>query len=442
MKASRSRGRGRVLFAGVLALLAAMALAIGCGDDDDGGGDEGGGPIEFAYIAPFVGEASYVGPIQEAGCLAGQVSVNDAGGVLGRDVRCEMVEQGATQNTLVTATNELIASKPDLPVISGLGLASPVEEQLRNANSVILAADGDPRWDSDTWDKFWRIPPSDGVRARSMARWAIDNGIERAAMVFTNDPGAQGVAETLGEYFEELGGTITYDEPLAPTQPSYRAEAAAVVDSNPQAVFTETDFQTAATFWTNVRQQGGDVPPIISDSVAQIGGYVEAVTQALGDDLDLTLVLPGSGEENSAAFKEFTAGLNAPITTDRVEDPAQYETQAYTVAAYDQLIMAALAMQAADSTEPDEFNPEITEITGDPEEGGRTVVETFAQGKKALDAGEEIVYVGAGGPIEFNEAQSHIGAYEVLELNNETGEFEQTEVIPRSVILELVEAGQ
>ena len=51
--------------------------------------------------------------------------------------------------------------------------------------------------------------------------------------------------------------------------------------------------------------------------------------------------------------------------------------------------------------------------SSDPEPGpGKTVVYTFAAGKAALQAGKQIQYAGAGGPIVFNRWHNSTGAFE------------------------------
>jgi branched-chain amino acid transport system substrate-binding protein len=77
---------------------------------------------------------------------------------------------------------------------------------------------------------------------------------------------------------------------------------------------------------------------------------------------------------------------------------------------YDGVNVMALAMIAAKSTNPADFDSDITKVT---EPGpGKTVVNTFAAGKAALHAGKQIQYVGAGGPIVFNRWHDSTGAFE------------------------------
>jgi hypothetical protein len=93
-----------------------------------------------------------------------------------------------------------------------------------------------------------------------------------------------------------------------------------------------------------------------------------------------------------------------------VPKPGQWSTDPYSMTYYDGVNVMALAMVAAKSTSPKVFNASIMKIT---EPGpGKTVVTTFAAGKAALQAGKQIQYVGAGGPIVFNHWRNSTGAFE------------------------------
>ncbi len=83
---------------------------------------------------------------------------------------------------------------------------------------------------------------------------------------------------------------------------------------------------------------------------------------------------------------------------------------------YDAVNVMALAMLAANSTSPAVFDKDVMTVT---EPGsGKTVVTSFAAGKAALAAGKHIQYVGAGGPIVFNQWHNSTGAFEAAKYVN------------------------
>ncbi|MDT4998271.1 MAG: hypothetical protein QOK12_376, partial [Mycobacterium sp.] len=72
--------------------------------------------------------------------------------------------------------------------------------------------------------------------------------------------------------------------------------------------------------------------------------------------------------------------------------------------------LMALAMLSAKSTKPSSYVPTIVKLTR--ASPGAVTVNSFAAGKSALAAGKKIRYVGAGGPIVFDQWHNSSGAYE------------------------------
>ena len=76
----------------------------------------------------------------------------------------------------------------------------------------------------------------------------------------------------------KLGGRLVANETLQPGQTSYQTEAAKVAAAKPQVIFTETDPQTASTFFGELHQMGklvttiGTEPTIIPTWYKAVSG--------------------------------------------------------------------------------------------------------------------------------------------------------------------------
>src|SRR5258708_27398829 len=81
------------------------------------------------------------------------------------------------------------------------------------------------------------------------------------------------------------------------------------------------------------------------------------------------------------------------------------------MADYDAVIVMALAAVAAKSTSPAMFNAWIPAVTTPA--SGKTVVHSFAEGLRALQAGKHIQYIRAGGIIDFNPWHNKPGGFEL-----------------------------
>jgi hypothetical protein len=111
-----------------------------------------------------------------------------------------------------------------------------------------------------------------------------------------------------------------------------------------------------------------------------------------------------------AAYDAFATAIKK-VGGVSASDLALYSTDPFAMGYYDSVTIYALAMLAANSTNPAVFNDSIMAVT---EPGaGKTIVSTFAQGKQALAAGKQIEFVGASGQVAFNQFHNSTGAFEI-----------------------------
>jgi hypothetical protein len=74
---------------------------------------------------------------------------------------------------------------------------------------------------------------------------------------------------------------------------------------------------------------------------------------------------------------------------------------------YDQIIVVALAADAAGDVSGESIRNNLAKVAGPP----GTEVHSYAEGAKELAAGNDIDYVGASGPIDFNQFGNVISYY-------------------------------
>jgi branched-chain amino acid transport system substrate-binding protein len=231
--------------------------------------------------------------------------------------------------------------------------------------------------------------------------------------VFGNDIAAQGTAPTAIKGMRKLGISLITNQALTLDQGSYRSEVQQLVTGGAQAIVSEADPQTSATYLSELSQQGR-LLPMITDTVSQEPSWIKAVAGAIGrsqlSKLD-TIVIPYA-PMNSTAYQTYTASLLASKA--HVPQPAQWNTDLYSVADYDATVIMSLAMIAAHSTSPSVYNSFITKVTSP--SPNALVVHTFAAGKASLKAGKQIQYIGASGPSVFNQYHNSGGGFEMIRL--------------------------
>jgi branched-chain amino acid transport system substrate-binding protein len=401
----------------VIALGTALALAALAACGSSGSGSTSASTLVVGEFNPFTGHDAAFGPEMVGGCIPAVRLINADKGVLGHQLSCVQEDTRGDPADAVPAAQKMMATETSL-----IGVLGPSSDEalatvpLLNTGHVPMFVDtGQAAFDHSSYGYFWRITPADDVKGYAMALWAHKAGYTRAAAVFGNDAGAQSDVPTLVSAFTRLGGTIVYNKPFALDQSSYRTEIEAILAAHPQVIFTEIDPQTAATFLSELQQLHGLVP-VIGTEVTLQAPWLKAVTSAIGAGA-LAKYLQGMqpyAPPSGPAWQAFNSSLLA--SGSQVPKPSQWSTDPYSMTYYDAVNVMALAMLAAKSTDPKVFNADIEKVT---EPGpGKTVVTTFAAGKTALDAGKQIQYVGAGGPIVFNHWHNSTFAFEVAKYVN------------------------
>jgi branched-chain amino acid transport system substrate-binding protein len=222
--------------------------------------------------------------------------------------------------------------------------------------------------------------------------------------VFTSDLGAQTSVPPLRAEYKKLGGTLVNDTTLAPGSTSYRSEVAKVIASHPDAIISEMDPQSAATFWSEYLQLAGKLPIVLGTERTSNSDWITAVDKAVSDAAfapAFTAIAPyvqftGAGYD---LYKQDLAGLGSQI-----RGAAQYVGQPYAISDFDAVAITALAMTMANSTKGSVYNADIVKVTA--QTAGATVVHTYADGLAALKAGQTIQYIGASGPLVFDQYHS------------------------------------
>jgi branched-chain amino acid transport system substrate-binding protein len=383
--------------------LAGAALALAASACGSSGGQPGSaGKLEFAIFHDYSGPNAAYGPEASAGCFPAMRVINAAGGVLGHRVLCVPVDAKGDPADAVPAANRLIASSPSLVGVLGAGSddATAVVPLFEQAHLPIFSTTGQDSFDHARFHYFWRILSPDGAQGYAMAAAAKKLGYTRVAAVFGNDAAAQGSAPTAMAGVRALGLTLAANQSLAVAQPSYRSEAQRLGAAKPQAIISEADPQTSATYLAEVAQLG-TLPALITDPVSLEPNWIKAVSGAVGaatlraKDTAVVAYAPAT----TLAYRTYTAALLASKSA--VPNPAQWEADLYSVADYDSVVIMALAMIAAHSTSPARYDSYIRAVTSP--SANAVIVHTFAAGKAALESGKRIQYIGAVGPTVFNQ---------------------------------------
>jgi branched-chain amino acid transport system substrate-binding protein len=360
--------------------------------------------MNIGVIYPFTGANADEGGIGMAGCLAGADEVNAAGGVLGSKFACKPFDTKGDPADATTAADQMMAAANPVMVIGSSDDAVTTSPIVTGAHVTNFATIGDPHFDHQTNQYFYRLTPSDALQGVALGYWAAKHGYTHPAAVFTSDLGAQTSVPPLRTEFAKLGGKLAADITLAPGQTSYRTEVTRVIASHPDAILSEMDPQSSTTFLSEYLQIAGSLPPVLGTQRTSNNDWIQAVLGGIGQ-ADYTkylkaivpyVALSGPGYDS---YKHWLLTLGG-----KVQDPSQYVGQTYAISDYDAVNITALAMTEAKSTSPSTYNSFVTKVTA--ATPGAVVVHDYADGLTALKAGKQIQYVGASGPLVFDKYHS------------------------------------
>jgi ABC-type branched-subunit amino acid transport system substrate-binding protein len=420
----------------VSAVAAIVFLAACGGSSSTAGSGLGSGPLLVGVIAPFTGVDAGLGPAYYAACLAAVPSINNNGGIGGRQVSCSKFDTRGEPADAVPAANSMIAGNTNLMAVVGCTSdeAATVAPIINRGHIPMFCMTGQTEFNkpSPPLPYFHRLVPADIFDAYAMVGSALYGPghapYKNAALVFGNDIGSQAFVQPATNAFTKLGGTIAINQPITLGASSYRTEVQAMLAKHPDVIFTEA-LGSAGTYLKEVKtQNGGKMIPFIGTSATIDPTWFQQVKDAIGAD-DLVKYYAGVDlgySFSGPAYDEFITNLNAAAS--QFADAPKYKQRGSTLHLYDGIIMTALAMVATNSSDPTVYNPKIKDIANGT--SGAMVVNTYKDGVAALKAGKSIRFVGAGGENNFDQYNNSQSGYILVSYDAQGNEVKVAELTP------------
>jgi ABC-type branched-subunit amino acid transport system substrate-binding protein len=351
-----------------------------------GSGGSSQDTITYGEIYPFTGSKVELSGWGVAGAAAGQYEVNHHGGVLGKQLQAVTADDAADAVDALPALRKLLLSQPKFI----LGPFSPTIEAVIGdfaPNHVVdLMMGGTAQLDNMNNPYVFRTFASDSTEATAMAIHAINKGYRTASLIFDNSANSQGFVAPLTAAFRKLGGTVLSNQSIVPAQSSYRSELVKAFAGHPQVVFASFDTQTAATLWSDAGQLGYLSTPWLGDDLMATADY----SKAFGGQAATSLFAALPAAPTGPAYSHFLADYEA-VNHSKSPLPATFNI-------YDSVVIAALAMTEAKSSDPKVWVNHVVDVSSPP---GTTCTD-YASCVSLLKAGKDINYEGAGGSNDFN----------------------------------------
>jgi branched-chain amino acid transport system substrate-binding protein len=296
-----------------------------------------------------------------------------------------------------------IISSVSIPIVTsvtGPGGVVQISPASSSPTLTRLAAEGQTRG----W--FFRTITSDALQGTAAARYAMDQGLRRLAIIHVNnDFGVNMVAEFRRAYVA-LGGQIVSTTPYNQGQASYAPEVTRALAGDPPALYLVSypgDGTTIARTWI---QQGGANTFLLNDGMNSADFIRDVGPRFLNNAYGTSsgTVTTPSTEYFGRAYPPMSGGFGAGApAADR---------------AFDAAAILGLAIAQAGRFEAGPIREAIRQVTG---AGGEVVhagPEGFAQALAHLRAGRKIRYVGVIGPVEFDQHGDITGPFRKWRIQN------------------------
>ena len=402
--------------AALLALLTLGSMLLSaCGSS--GGGSNG--PITVGELFPMTGREPFVGQWFLHGAKVGIADINANGGCGGHQINASLSDTGGDAVDAVTALKKLQVSSPTFILGPSSLEIEGVINQFDPAHLPDFVEGGTTQLDHMTNKYVYRTTPSDSTLAIGMAYYAIQKNYTHAALFFESTSNAAGIVNPLVSAYTNHGGTVTDQELVTPHQSSYRSEVEKLFAGNPQAIFMQTDPQTASTFFQDVIQLGHmNLPFIMTDAGADVN-----MAKAMGLQYATQYMTGMNGSPPAGPAWQYYVqqyqkvwGTSQPVTLSQNT--------------YDSVVIACLAIQKAGTTDPTVWINDVTKVANGP----GVVVNNYADGVKELKAGHDINYEGASGNDNYNQYHNVAGSWDVVQWDAQGQSLHTVFTVPQDQI--------
>lgn len=361
---------------------------------------EGDGKLVFGSLLPQTGSLAFLGPPEFAGVDLAVKDINDAGGVLGQPVEHVRGDSGDTDSAIAPAeTDKLLAAGSDVIIgAASSGVSMTVIRKILGAGVVQFSpANTSTDFDSGDFaepDLYFRTAPSDILQGAVLANLLLQDGRQNVAIMARQDAYGETLAGEIEKNLTNAGASVATTVFYGENQQNYDSQVAEIAAAGADALVLVAFEETTTIIPQLIAAGAGpkDLPTYFVDG--NTADYSPDGTSPLppGTLEGVKGTIPGA--DTAGEFQTRLKEIDPKLTD-----------FAYAAEAYDAVTVSALAAVAAESDAGSALGQEIVDIT---REGEKCT--TFADCLALLEAGEDIDYDGASGPIELGETGSPTAA--------------------------------
>jgi len=340
--------------------------------------------------------------------------INDAGGVHGCDLVTDTRDSQSAGNVAVDAATQLVQVKKVPVIIGGIisSVSIPILTSVTGPAKIVQVspASSSPTLtqlgrDGKTNGIFFRTITSDALQGVAAAKYAIDSGFKKLAIVHVNNDFGVNMEQEFARAYKKLGGTIVSVTPYNEKQSSYASEVTAAMAGSPDGLYlisTPVDGATIARTWIS---QGGVQKFLLNDGMNS-PDFIDSV----GADYLKDAYGTSSGTSPTKSTDYFMKNYKA-FSGIEPSNPAADRS-------YDAGAIVGLAIAIAGSEDPAKIKEAMYKAVdpkGEPIYAGK---EEFAKALKLIKDGKPIRYEGVIGPVSFDQYGDITGPFRLWKIKD------------------------
>jgi ABC-type branched-subunit amino acid transport system substrate-binding protein len=386
----------RTMRLAAVAAASTLVLAACGGGDDEGSKDDSGkvakgdGELVVGTLLPSTGDLAFLGPPEFAGVDLAVQDINEAGGVLGKDVKQSKADSGdGTPKIAPGSVDKLLAANSDVVIgAASSSVSLSVIDKIINAG-VVHFSPANTSTAFDTYDDkgmYFRTAPSDVLQGNVLGNLVLQDGAKSVAILARQEAYGEALADNVEKTIKDQGGNVSAKVLYSVDATSYTSEIQKIKDAKPDAIVL-ISFNEATKIIPGFESAGigpKDVQTYFVD----------------GNTADYSKDFPkGTLEGVKATYPG--AELKDDFRERMLEVDPKLKDFTYGPESYDATVMSALAAIAADNDSGEGIASELVNISRDGEK-----CTTFADCAKLLEDGTDIDYDGVSGPVDLNDTGS------------------------------------
>lgn len=358
--------------------------------------------VKIGIILGFTGPIESLTPAMAAGAELAIAEVNASGSFMGgTGITSIRADSTCIDSAAATAAAERLITSDKVNAIMGAdcsGVTGAILANVAMANGIVMISPSATSPGLSTVEDnglFFRTAPSDARQGQVVAEILGDHGYKSAAITYTNNDYGKGLADSIESNFKATGGNVTINVAHEDGKGDYSAEVAALAqaggdilvvagylnDGGKGIIQASLDTGAFDVFYLPDGMIGDSLPTDIGDGL----------NGSIGD-------VPGTDSPGAAMFTEMATA-------------AGFESGPFSPESYDAAALLILAMQAAKSTNSQDFKSKVMDVANAP--GQKVFPGDLGKALEHIASGGDVDYVGASA-VELIGPGESAGSYKEI----------------------------